>query len=650
MLLNKKGVSMLYVLMALVCVGAMGSLVLSMAKKEKADSSLRYSSELARYGATGGLVLAVNEPLRTKEFEDLMQKWYKVYYGQTKETIAPNDKWLKLGEGYDYSNGKYYEDEKNNKMKLRARVVNVDFSGLQQNPPVINIMIECESIDKSGSRAKNVAFYKIYGFEEERKENIPQSALYMGGGMDEINSILEVTGIDANTKGDTFLRGSANIKTNGNTFGNLAMYKRTGSGGEFRFKASGDWNTARDLKGSIFYGPAYLGTDETQQVNLGLSGNYNTFYGKFGLDTNVSVHADGDAGKTVFYNDVYIKGKIANTIVNGWTFPTNDMTGLAASITKKGAIYKYNSTNDNYGIIAINQNQSDNAQKFGFSANKGDTTIKIMYDTASKLLDGQTLKNAPSNHSENMSIDKNEHILDDFLKMGDEPKPISVNLTPLGGINAFSQTVNNKKTGITGADLNSEYQKQKNENKLYRYSGMPPEKDGWMLVNLNDLYGSIFAADGAGDVFTGKIVLVISGDVSGNPGGSVNLFTSATNSNSLILVEDKRNATQLGHNALIRGLIVKRGVGYANITPRGKNMVLRGAAYCVDGGQLRTEGGQDNKVTIEYDPSALTEIMKELPEVVCIGGKCDNSDSDSKLKDLFGDFSKISAKQVSRLF
>jgi hypothetical protein len=193
---NKKGVSMLYVLMALVCVGAIGTLVLNMAKKEKADSSLRYSSELARYGSTAGLVLSINfsDADKAKDFEELMGIWYQVWQGKKPITEIKN-RWLNLGsDEYPHNNhesGAYYTDEKNNKMKYRAKIVNVDFDKLEkisgeaektEKDSYINLMIECESIDKSGSRAKNVAFYKVYGFEKDKKSEAPTSALDMGGG------------------------------------------------------------------------------------------------------------------------------------------------------------------------------------------------------------------------------------------------------------------------------------------------------------------------------------------------------------------------------------------------------------------------------------------------------------------------------------
>jgi hypothetical protein len=663
---------MLYVLMALVCVGAMGSLVLSMAKKEKADSSLRYSSELARYGATGGLTLAVNEPLRTQKFVDLIEKWYKVYNGKLTIPNSEKEQWEKekyldlgvIDKIEPSGTSGYYQDQNGN--KLRARVVNVDFSGLQQNPPVINMMVECESIDKSGSRAKNVAFYKVHGWEEEREENAPNSALYLGGGMDEINVPLTVTGVTGE-KGHTFLRGSGVMNENGHIFGNSTLYEQTGDGGEFRIR--GKWitpipadskNPAREqqagiLNGASFYGPAYFGYDNglsTSSVRTWFN-KKNTFYGKFGLETSVRLIGDGQ--EVDFHDDVYLNGYIVthgNNSNKTWKF--YDKRGSTPA-NKIKPILTYTQS----AVFAANVSSSD--ENTMWKASKADN-IDVMYST-----DNDYKPNVPTSQPNSMS---SAGMLRNLGMKETDPPSINIRLDKLPNFPTALTPVNGKTPGmvavpITGADLNAEYEKQKAANTLYRYSGMPPEENGWMLLRLgSNTSATIFDSPssgntGANTAFTGKMVLLIDGNTGGNPGSNINLFVSGQNSNSLILVEHERNAAQLGHNNLIRGLIVKRGNGQLNFKSTGTNMILRGAAYCVKGDypssrpEFRLEGGASNRITIEYDPSVLRQIMKELPEVVCIieeNGKssCDDNDSQSQLVRILE--TGIRAEQVSRLF
>ncbi|MCL1948078.1 MAG: hypothetical protein FWF51_13150, partial [Chitinivibrionia bacterium] len=666
-----KGVSMLYVLMALVCVGAMGSLVLSMAKKEKADSSLRYSSELARYGATGGLVLAVNEPLKTQKFVDLIEKWYKIYNGKLTIPNSEKEQWEKekyldlgvIDKIEPSGTSGYYQDQNGN--KLRARVVNVDFSGLRQDPPVINMMVECESIDRSGSRAKNVAFYKVHGWTEEVEENFPKSALYMGGGMDEINLPLVVTGVDNKTTGDTFFKGSGMINSQENEFGNSAL---SPNGGEFRLRDTITTGTQSTnvgvLKGSKFYGPAYFGivngvTGNAPYLNVRrwFSDGANEFYGKVGLET--SVFLAGTARSVNFYDDVYLNGAIRMETPNSndnnkWTFkPKHGKTGNYATDFPK--LY--------YTNVAIYDTVGSMSYESGWNAKKSETKLSDMHNET-KTISGESV--TIEDNTTYTTITTQEIL--SKLEMGNEPPSINIFLDKLP-FPPNSTPVNNKTpgssaTGITGKDLNTEYQNQKISNSLYRYDGMPPEEDGWMLLRLggNSVYATIFADPSssaeASEAFTGKMVLLIEGNSGGNNGGAVNLFVSGANSNSLILVEHQRTAAQLGHNNLIRGLIVKRGDGDLNLSSTGPNMILRGAAYCVKGNnaasrpKFRLEGRNSNpKLRIEYDEKVLKQIMKELPGVVCIedGKPCDDNNSDSELSEMV-DFSKISAKQVSRLF
>ncbi|MCL1947901.1 MAG: hypothetical protein FWF51_12255, partial [Chitinivibrionia bacterium] len=486
-----------------------------------------------------------------------------------------------------------------------------------------------------------------------------------------------VKGVNDNTRGNTFLRGSGKIKHSGHIFGTEAMRP---NGGEFRLRGTYTDKTAENdignIQGSTFNGPAYFGADKSVTdgstnnsapflyVRKQFGGNANKFYGKFGLESSIWLNGAGQ--KVEFYDDVYLNGAIRNVTNSKWAFIKKTGTTGDDAVHYPKLYYSGNAIYNTLGSIDANAwDNNTNVKKDENSAVDDITKMYVVPKNASdveiNINDGTTYSSMPTD-----TILKK-------LNMVDEPASITINLDKIKNpeFPTTLTTVNGKTPGlgmpITGADLNAEYADQKNKNKLYRYSGMPSEEDGWMLLRLgNNPNATIFSEPNDNDAaFTGKMVLLIDGKTDFNAttnqygaiGSNINLFISAENSNSLIVVEHERSAAQLGHNNLIRGLIVKRGDGQLNLKSTGPNMILRGAAYCVKGSHttsnpsFRLEGGDKNILKIEYDPSVLKQIMKELPGVVCIeNGKPCDSDSDSQLSDLMGDFSKISAVQVSRLF
>jgi hypothetical protein len=651
MLLNRKGVSMLYVLMALVCVGAMGSLVLSMAKKEKADSSLRYSSELARYGATSGLVLAVNEPLRTDRIKTLLEKWYR-YWSDSKEYASdepkPEDKWL-VG-----SKTEYFPDPTTG-MRYRARIVNVDFhlkkvSGTSgtttpKDSSYINVMVECESIDKSGSRAKNVGFYKIFGFEKEDADFSPKSALYLGGGMDEINTQLTVTGIDNNTKGDTFFRGSGMINMSTHIFGNSALGLIGKNGGEFRLRGTATTGTASTeigtIKSSTFYGPAYFGADTTTitdnppflNVRKWFGDGANKFFGKFGLES--SIWLESTTNGIEFNDDVYLNGAIGNSTNGKWQFNEKyGTTGNQDSDFPK-LYYTNNSiyltSNDKDGLFTTNPSKPTDGISVMYSKPKktdgtevdvedGTTYTSMSKGTMLGLL-GMDVKDPPAIDIDTLVFKDKYHNFYDNLSWGN--------------IN-----------GITAAQLNAAYQSAEKIN-------------GWMFIKFDQRFNGYSFNPTDNGTFDGKMVLVIATN-GNNP--NTNLFKSGANSNCLILVEDN-TSVDLGHANTFRGLIVKRGEKNAN-AQYGLNikapdaatagMTIQGAVYCVKNkqgrtGKFRLEGGDEekNRITIKFDQRILDEITTDLEGVIIPPDDYDLSEP--KLK-LISNINDVYAKQVSRLF
>jgi hypothetical protein len=205
-------------------------LVLNSSRKETIDASLRASSEMARFAATSGLNYAISwlaDANNDDEVLNILLSWREHQIDNDEEPA----RWLT-------GNANAYEQLDG--MRVRVQIVNVDFSQVnritrrvvndngifrfQFNPtdiltqaqraqmmgeepnlflPIapsensrITILLRSEAIDRSGSRASNLGFFKVYGFEfeEENMPNFPEFAMFLRGGFMRIHSQMIVSG------------------------------------------------------------------------------------------------------------------------------------------------------------------------------------------------------------------------------------------------------------------------------------------------------------------------------------------------------------------------------------------------------------------------------------------------------------------------
>ena len=542
---NQKGVSLVYVLMALVCVGAMGSLVLSMAKKETADSSLRMSSELSRYAATAGLTHAINyftNPANEQEALTLLKYWHDKYKKGEINLITDDapQKWIDGGaSSFVNKDG----------MRFRTKIINVDFGNLKRitgksnrtrKDSGIMIMLECESIDKSASRAKSRGSYVIYGYEvEETSTAFPENALYMGSGADEINVVVDVDGA-------TFLRGGGFLHHSGHVFGNPT------TGGEFRRHGTG---TGFILKNSVFNGPAYFGEEAGQNgsTKMKLESGRSIFKRGFGSESFIS--STGQSDPDIYLGAFLNNGYITENYNGGWIFqPQARLRGLSGQTYEAGS---------GSGI----------AKLYSWSGVAVAPTIPA-------------------------TLESSKMKITDSLNMPKDPPPaIDINFSLIEPYIYPLTAINGKRKGVNGDDLNNLYN---------NYPGQK-YKEEWMVIRFQP-DGTPFSSDGASG-FSGKMILLIDNKIAAS-GFATQFYKSADKGVSLIVVEKGVRADQLGHNTLIRGLVVNLGSGDLDLQSSGKNMAVRGAVYCVGSGKLRLEGGANNKITFRYDRSVLEEIAE----------------------------------------
>ena len=563
---NNKGVALVYVLMALIFVSAISSLVLNLAKNESADTSLRVSSESARYSAVAGLTYATNlfasdttgDTLvgsTGKTTVQFLNAWYKNYEENDGSIQNMNDAGLIWIKGSENS----YPIEQDG-MKFRVKVVNIDFSELKKvTPPAddgvsgrqdswMSILFESEGLDKSGSRARVFGSYKVFGYEKDKKvSKLPQSALYMGSGIDEIDVVVDIDGA-------TFLKGGGAINHPGHNF--REEFKRKGAAGELILRAA------------TFWGPAYFGTMVgAPSSSVRIESGKSTFENGLASESYLRV---------IGYNGPIVKG---GAFLNGDAVCENtngDWRFLGESTRLRGL----NGRSYGSGLMWD-----------GTVTNSG---LQYLYSAA------------PSDAPQISSIESNPMNLYDSLGISeDDPYPIDIDYSPLNPYINILTSINGKVNNITGEDLNNLYN---------TYTGSM--YNGWMVIKLHP-NGRPFSD--AGNGFDHKMVLIIDAQCAASGFGTT-FYKSGESGNSLIIVEDGVSTSQLGHDTLIRGLIVNLGAGDLRLQSRGQNMKVQGAIYSVGNGQFRLEGGAPNKITIEYDVAALTEINNELPGVVIIGG------------------------------
>ena len=299
---NNKGASLMYVLITLVFVGAIAMLVLNSSRKETIDSSLRASTEMARFAATSGLNMATTrlaDPARDAEISTKLQAWFTAW--QSGATIAENapERWIV---GSAAGANQFVTDPANPGMRFRVQIVNADFSDIRNDTRItrrvtddgntfrfpdatgvardltiaeramvrgtapnrylqvahpenskITLSLKSESIDRSGSRATNLGFYTVLGFERPEIApalNIPTHAFFLGGGNMWIHCPVTING-------RTYIGNRGNTGTALFLTGATGATIRSHFNGEFRMYQS-DGVEASNLANATFTGPAYF--------------------------------------------------------------------------------------------------------------------------------------------------------------------------------------------------------------------------------------------------------------------------------------------------------------------------------------------------------------------------------------------------------
>ena len=568
---NNSGAALVYVLMALVLVGAVGSLVLNMSGKEKTDSGLRASSEMSRFAATAGLTYAEGWFTNTSTAEhrnrvdNLLSAWHTNRPNVAYPTAPNTPRWIT---GTTNTDSSYLLK---GDMRFRVKIVNIDFSnvraitepaptpanpnrrrlipGMTPEDSWATIMFESEAIDNSGSRAKNFGFYNIFGFEDGNPPG-EINTLHLGN-INEINTRLIVNG-------STYFQ---DIRSTTSPSGVI-----NGTGHEFNGRfirmAPNNQATSFNIGGVTFGGLTYFGVLPAVTIppTIVPNGGATVFRQGFGSESPITTTS---SGVEVRGGDVYLNN---NMRVDG-SGGTIRFTGTGHTL--HGSQVRGDGSSIDYTIT--------NSANPACVPNPANQPIRCLIRSGGNNVTTPALTTTPMNIPVLMGINVNPVVL-----------TINWNLQEFVAAGTHEIT----QTGITGAQLSG--------------FGAANVFRGWRVVEIKN--GARFN----GGTFTGNTILIVNTSYAGNgldDGNSWNFPTSAPGSRLVIISKDGNRIARFRTvaNGTVRGLVISENNGRFLA---GGNMTFEGAVHLTGNADFRLDGG--GTTTITENRPLVNEILREL--------------------------------------
>lgn len=255
---NRKGISLVYVMICLIIIGLTASALIKVSHKN-ALVQIQYSrSESARLAVHAGFekALAFFESDKEAEILPLLQEWVDK---ESPDKITNTHKWI-IGKQDVFDT--LYTD-----CKFKVQLLGFDTSNFA-------ISLHAEGESGTGHKASAVGTYILNGLGYDNKNSFyPTNALYLGSGADEINTQLIVNG-------NTYMNESGQFYVGGHILR-----------GEFRRRANGN-NSELYLNNTTFEGPAYF-----IDGNVKFEGQKSTF--KKGIGGGARFEVSGTNGPRV---------------------------------------------------------------------------------------------------------------------------------------------------------------------------------------------------------------------------------------------------------------------------------------------------------------------------------------------------------------
>lgn len=308
-----EGMSMLYVLAALIVTGFIASAMVKMMTSDRVGNSYYSTSAAARSAAKSGVIASVAKfEAGSSDILALLQRW--INSNTREELIAanPNDEWI-LGSSTSYATI-------GGVMKYRTKLVAFDSEKF-------NIKIVSEGEDQSGARAMVTSLYHLDGLgypEVEITNWGNENALFVGTGTD-----LWVHG-EMNVDGNVYFGNTSGLRFDSYCAGsifhkNFIIDDAATSLDSIRFDGKKD--TAYEFKGPAYFGTRLEFTGNTEfdcaqksgfrwGVAMKGSGNF--------INTHMASLWNGD-----LYGNFIGSGKLNG--FNQFAHHNGDMTGLRIS-------------------------------------------------------------------------------------------------------------------------------------------------------------------------------------------------------------------------------------------------------------------------------------------------------------------------------
>ncbi len=187
---SQKGVSLLYVMAALIVGGFIGTALLKMSHHSQMASVMYAGSESARSAVNAGFMkgLSVLEATNDVEKErviDIIKMWVEA---KQSDTIQDRFRWLT-----DSGNSDKFVDL-GSRQKYRVQIIGIDYEDNGSNPKV-RVALQSEGIGSGNSRASAIGTYALNGLGKDIPEGTkPKNAIHLETGSFEWNCSLHVIG------------------------------------------------------------------------------------------------------------------------------------------------------------------------------------------------------------------------------------------------------------------------------------------------------------------------------------------------------------------------------------------------------------------------------------------------------------------------
>lgn len=547
--LSEDGVSMLFVLSALIVTGFIGGSLIKISGSDQVGQAFYKGSAAARSAAKSGMIAALAEiqtsdPTKRGEMIARLQKWIDT---PNCASLAPADRWI-VGGPTDAD----FQDLSDH-LKYRAELLAFDTSNF-------TVTVRADGKQTGGGSATYLGTYRLDGLEFNRQQaEIPTSALYMGGGGDEFDRAMHIYG-------GTFLRGNAFC------FDNLEQQYEFH--GQFYLEnlvsySNNNLNSYFQLRNGLFHERAYfdgLFTIERHDDGTGTTGTQTVFKKAMGYETHLWVGQN--AGFKVESEGIYANGSMyRNADPNHPTEPYGPIELL------------------NGGQVHYHQNQ-------GYF-NMGESGSAISLSTMTDAPTGDIIPHNGINIKSILGIQKPPKLNIDMTAVMAKAKAVH---------RGYGEVLPNLPTGEDMNDLYENYP----ENDFF----VDSLGEKWMVLKLKSHANSLSFSP-LDDPFKYKVIWIIDKTVTFNTAIYNHSNSGDEKGNTLIYVASNGQLDRFKTPETFRGFIFSEATTNQGVIVQARaGTALHGGIYVQDNaGTMRVEGGAEQNADGTFPLDAANQMI-----------------------------------------